>query len=873
MNKQAPKYLLRFFRWFCHPYYLEDVEGDLLERYQYQLKAKGQSRAQWIFLLEILKLLRPGLMRPLFRTNSILPNAMIKNYIKIAFRNMVRHKAFSVLNVAGLCVGIACSVLIMIYVQNELSYDQYHEKYDRTYRVLNAYGNPDVPSSFEYQVWGCAPVGPALQQEFSQIDEMFRFTSPSPFLVTYGQKSFQEDDIVFADSSAFRVFSWKLLHGNPQTALVRPNTIVLTERLAQKYFGAEDPVGKTLVMDGEDPFEVSGVMENIPANSHFTFDAMISMSTFYKRRPSIFSAWDYVDFYTYFTIHPQADVTAIGGQIPDFIDKHAGDARNYYQFKIEPLSAAYLHSDALRQPGPTGSLTNIYLFVTVAVFVLLIACINFMNLSTARAVERAKEVAIRKVIGSYRTSLIVQFLIESVVMVTLSGALALATVVLTVPFLELLSGKQLSVEWLRSSQFIGLFTMGILIVGLLSGSYPALVLSRFKPAKVLKGAFKTSASGTFLRQFLVVVQFALSIMLLVGTAVVFTQLDFIRNHQLGYDTEQMLVVDYGWDAKVQQHLKYVKSQLADNAYVEEVAASRAVPGFFFPDAGTQVESPSGEMIGRGPSLFEIDEDFIPTYQMEMAAGRNFSRDFPADSATALILNEAAARLYGYPNPEDIIGKKFFQWGRTGQVVGVVKDFNYVSLHDAIEPMALRYATARNTSMFSLRIKSKDLRSAVASVERQWQELVPHRPMVSYFLDQNFNQQYEADEQFGAVFSVFSSIAMFIACLGLLGLTIYSTAQRTKEIGIRKVLGASVAQIVRLLSMSFVKLFLMALCVAVPLSWYVMHEWLQNFAYSITIGWGVFVTAAVATLSVSLFTMSFKTVHVAMANPVDSLKDE
>ena len=872
-NNQPPKYLLVFFRWFCHPDYVEDIEGDLLERFEYRQKAKGLHRAKWYTFLEVLKLLRPGLLRPLFRTNSIKSNAMIKNYIKIAFRNLVRHKAFSILNVAGLTVGIACSILIMIYVQNELSYDKYNDKYDRIYRVLNGYGKADDPSSFQYQVWGCAPIGPALQQEFPQVESVFRFTSPSPWLISTGDKKFQEENIVFADSTAFDVFSWRLLKGNPEMALVRPNTVVLTEKLANKYFGKENPVGQTVMMDNAEPFEVTGVMENIPANSHFTFDAMISMSTFHNRREGIFSSWGYVDFYTYFTIKPEADIHGITAQIPLVVDKYVGNAKSYYNFQIEPLSEAYLYSNAMRQPGPTGSLTNIYMFITVAVFVLLIACINFMNLSTARAVERAKEVAIRKVIGSYRTSLIAQFLTESILMVSLSGVISLLVVLLTLPFLEVLSGKQLSSEWMVSNQFIVIFVGGILLVGLLSGSYPALVLSNFKPARVLKGSFKTSSSGMLLRQSLVVVQFALSIILLVGTTVVFTQLDYIRNHQLGYDSEQMLVVDFGWDPDVQKHLKYIKTEFAKNQYVDAVAVSRAVPGFFFPNAGTQIESPDGEMIGHSPAIYEIDNDFIPTYRMEIVAGRNYSNDFPADSTNSIILNEAAARLYGYPNPEEIIGKKFFQWGRTGHVIGVVRDFNYVSLHDRIEPLSLRYSTAPNTSMFSLRLKSNDIKAALESVESQWNELVPQRPLVSYFLDQNFNDQYEADDRFGSVFSVFSGVAMFIACLGLLGLTIYSTAQRAKEIGIRKVLGASVGQIVSLLSMSFVKLFLIALVLAVPISWYVMNQWLQNFAYSISIGWGVFAMAAIITLLISLITMSFKTVSVAVANPVKSLKDE
>jgi putative ABC transport system permease protein len=879
LNNIKPSNLaLKFFRWFCRADYVEDIEGDLLERFE-KRNQEGKAATR-LLVLDVLKLLRPSIIKKLSGTQKLNNYGMFKNYFKVSYRNILRHKTFSFLNITGLSIGISCCVLILIYVKNELSYDQYHENYANTYRVLHYYGNTgdEIDNSSlspdEYQVWGNAPISSAIKNYFPQIINVFRFTAPNSFLLEYEGRRFQEDNIVYADSTAFDVFSWNLIAGDPKTALINPNSIVLTKKLSDKYFGDLNPIGQTLKVGQNGAYKVTGVMEEVPTNSHFTFDALISMTTFINNRAHIFDMWGYVDFYTYFTVHPSSDIKTFHEQIPNFIDaNYPKENGGKYSILFEPLSDAYLYSEAGRKPGLTGSITNIYIFSSVAIFILLIACINFMNLSTARSVERAKEVAIRKTIGSHRSSIISQFLIEAVLLTFLSTILAAGLIVLAHPYLELLSGKDLKIDWVFTYENLFITLAAALSIGVLAGSYPAFILSNFKPVKVLRGSFKTSTSGILLRKSLVVLQFSLSIILLVGTVVVYSQLNHLRNYDLGFTSERMLIVDFGWDGKVQQQMKYIKSELLSHKDVTSIAASRATPGEFFPNAGTNIENPSGEMENHGPAIYEIDDDFISTYDIELVAGRSYSKDFPTDTVKSMILNESAAKLWGYADPADVIGKRFSQWGREGKVIGVVKNFNYVSLHSKVEPLTLRHSSKWNNTKLSLKLRTKNLSATIEEIEEQWAQLVPHRPFQYHFLDSKFNVQYEADDRFGAVFSVFSGLAIFVACLGLFGLTIYSTSQRTKEIGIRKVLGASLGQIMSILSLDFIKLFLFSLVISIPLSWYVMNNWLDDFAYKINLGWEVFFIATFITFLISFATMSIKTIGAAISNPIEALRNE
>ncbi|MGF6849273.1 putative ABC transport system permease protein [Chitinophaga sp. W3I9] len=802
---------------------------------------------------------------------------MISNYFKIAWRSLSRSKMYSLINIIGLTVGIACCILIVLYVKDELSYDRYHKNYHQIYRVLHAYREksaqklpPPVPG--EYQVWGNAPVAPALQADFPEIKMTARFTSPITLLLQHGDKRFQESNLTFADSTMFDIFSWKLIYGNRETVLKAPNSIVLTESTAKKYFGDRNPVGQVFKTDQDNPLTVTGVMEDVPSNSHFTFSGLLSMSTFYRFRPEIFNEWGYVDFYTYFLLNENADINMMQGKVPEFLKRHIPNESNY-AIAFEPLKNAYLRSEAMRQPGATGSLSNVYIFSLVAAFILFIAAINFINLTTARSMERAKEIGVRKAVGAHPQSLILQYLVEAVVISMLATVLAFALVFVLLPMVRNISGKPLPYVDLLSWQMISVLILAPFFVGIPAGIYPALVLSRFKPALVLKGKFHSSGKGIQLRKGLVVFQFTLSIALIACTAIVFSQLDHLRSHNLGFRQDQMLVIDYGGDNEVNKNIEAVKATLANNPAVLAVSASRAVPGEFFPNATTFVASRSGEMQPFAPGLYEIDADFLPTYEIKMAAGRAYSRDFPADLEQSMIINEAAAKQWGYANPQEIIGKSFEQWGRKGTVIGVVKDFNYQSLHKKVEPLALRMAPSDALNRLSLRIKTAEINKTIAGLEQTWNQLEPQRPFKYSFLDQAFNEQYLKDLRFGEIFAAFGTLTIFIACLGLFGLATFSTEKRLKEIGIRKVLGASITSIVGLLSGDFIKLVLIAILIATPLGWWGMHRWLNGFAYRVDIHWWTFGLAGLGAVFIALLTVGVLALKAARMNPVRSLKAE
>lgn len=810
---------------------------------------------------------------------------MIKNYFKIAWRNLWKKKIYTSINILGLGVGMACCLLIAIYVQDELSYDKYHTYTDQIYRVVHAetFGkdlkNTAPPAPQDFDVWGNAPVGPALKADFPEVKEVLQLSGRADILLQYADKNFQEEGVFFADAAVFDLFNWKFIAGNPKTALEDPYSIVLPKSTAKKYFGEENPIGKTL--EGSSApgranagnYKVTGVIEDIPGNSHFTFPALLSMNTFRKSREDIFDMWGYIDFYTYILVSENFDIKAFEKKIPDFISRKRGDFPDFkYTIALEPLSDVYLKSEAGRQPGETGSLPNIYIFSLIGLFILAIACINFMNLSTARSLERAKEVGIRKTVGAERKNLVFQFLSESVLIVIFAALLAFFFAFITLPFVADLTAKDFSHINLFSWQSALVYLCIIFGLGLLSGIYPALVLSGFKPALILKGVSNTHSNGAKLRKGLVIFQFSLSIALIIGTCVVFTQMGYLLDKDLGFDQEQMLVIDYNYDGEVNNKMQALKNTLRNLPEVSSVAAARTVPGNFFPNAGTNIESFEGNMVPTSFAIYEVGIDFIPHFGLEMVAGRAYSRNFPVDTTQSLVINEAAARLYGYSNPEDIIGKRFQQWGREGKVIGVVKDFNYLSLHQDIEPLSLRFAPSE-CRYLTLKVKTGDLPATLARIRDVWTSAVPHRPFLYKFLDEDFNRQYQADFRFRKLFTIFSCLAIFIACLGLFGLASYTAEQRTKEIGIRKVLGASVANVVILLSKDFVKLVMIAIIIASPVAWYAMSRWLEDFAYRIELQWWVFALAGITAVIVALLTVSGQSIKVAVTNPVKSLRNE
>ena len=874
-----PKWPVKLLRFFLKKEYVEEIEGDMEEIFYDNAEVLSLSKAKRIYTWEMLKLLRPALLRN-FKHVTFNPFVMYKNYLKIAWRNLIKKKAYSFINIFGLGLGIGCCFLIFMYVQDELSYDNYHEKGDRIYRVLHGWeGDPKAKAPIDsYWVWGNAPVGPALQNDFPEIEKVVQFSGRADILLSVEDKLYQEDGILFMDSTVFDVFSWELVAGDPKTALIAPYSIVLTETTARKYFGDEEALGKTL--KGSDApgranpgdYTVTGIMKELPFNSHFRFNALLSLSTVKKSRPEIFDAWGYVDTYTYFLVNDQFNEANFMAKVPAFLERHKDYPDSKYTIAIEPLKDAYLRTVAQRQPGQTGSLANIYVFSVIGLFILVIAIINFMNLSTARSLERCKEVGIRKSIGADRSSLIFQFLGESLLITFLSVFVAAGIVVVALPSMVDFTGKELTIENFINWQAAPYILAGVLLIGLVSGSYPALVLSRFSPVAVLKGITASNRGGISLRRVLVIFQFSLSIALIAGTIIVYTQVNHLLDKDLGFDKERMLILDYNYDEEVNNKSEAIKIEMEANPTVLSAAFSRSVPGSHFPNATTEIQTPEGEMKYLTQPIFQVGLDFVDHFGIELVAGRSYSREFPSDSTKALIINEAAARQYGYQNPADIIGKKFDQWGRTGEVIGVVKDFNYISLHQTIQPLTLPFE-AYASRYLSLKIKSENLPQTISELEKIWTRLAPHRPFMYSFLDDDFNRQYRSDFIFRKLFTTFSCLAILIACLGLLGLATYTAEQRTKEIGIRKVLGADVQTIVLLLSNDFIKLVVVAIIIATPVSWYAMNIWLDGFAYKMEIQAWMFVLAGVIALSIAVVTISYQSIKSALVNPVNSLRSE
>lgn len=876
---RPPEWPLRLLRFVIKDEYVEEIEGDMEEIFLTNVEQLSLRKARRIYVWEILRLLRPVLLKNIRSMPYIYQNAMYKNYLKVAYRNLIKKKSYSVINIFGLALGIACCVLILMFVQDELSYDNYHVNRERIYRVTHGESSKDGKGTpYPFWVWGNAPVGPALKSDFPEIDKVVQFSGRADILLSYGDKLYQEDGVFFMDSTVFDVFSWKVLRGNPKTALADPYSIVLTETTAKKYFGDEDPVGKTLKgsesagRSAPGDYTVTAVMEDVPANSHFRFNALLSLSTFRKSRPEVFNEWGYVDTYTYFLVNDRFNEAAFKSRIPAFIKRHMQQPDSRYTIAIEPLKDAYLRTNADRQPGETGSLSNIYVFSVIGVFILAIAMVNFMNLSTARSLERGKEVGIRKSIGADRKSLISQFLGESLLIVFLSTLVALAIVAVALPHMVNFIGKELAVKNFLTWQSISCFVAVMAVIGLIAGSYPALVLSGFNPVMIMKGISRSKADGANLRRGLVVFQFSLSIALIAGTIVVYDQMNLLLNRDLGFDKEQMLIVDYNYDNAVNNKSQALKTELEKDPSIVSVAFARSVPGSYFPHAYTQIETPDGEMKGIAQPIFQVGMDFVTHFDLELIAGRTYSREHPSDTLQALVINEAAARQYGYTNPAEIVGKRFDQWGRAGVVIGVVKDFNFTSLHRNIEPLTLPFEPYA-CRYLCLKVRSEDLPETIHAVGEVWKQLAPHRPFLYSFLDDDFDRQYKSDLMFRRLFTTFACLAIFIACLGLLGLATYTAQQRTKEIGIRKVLGAGVGNIVGLLSKDFLKLVLISVAIATPIAWYTMNRWLEGFAYRMELHPWIFVFAGLIALSIAVFTISFQSVKSALMNPVNSLRSE
>lgn len=816
---------------------------------------------------------------------------MLKNYFKIAWRNLKKNKVFSFINVLGLSTGLVCCMLITLYILNETSYDRYQKNADNIYQVGTDFiglGN------FKKQPTTPAAMGEIMKSVFPQIQQttrMVRLFAEDKTLLQYtpqngAVKSFYETKGYVADSTFFRIFTYHFLEGNPATALINPNSVVLDEEIAEKIFGNQPALNKVIHIssstNGDHDYQVTGVFKPINKPSHI--DGRFFMSTMGGNIASMIknagtNLANNNMYYTYLLLAPGTDPKKLEAQFPAFVDKYAGKDLKAVGFQkaqyLIPLKDIHLHSGSDNDVTPSGSVTYLYILASIALFTLLIACINFMNLATARSSRRSSEVGIRKVLGAEKKFLIAQFLGESVLMSLIAFVFAIVFTKLLIPAFNHLSGKNLSLSF-ENTWILVVFLLLSILTGLLAGSYPAFYLSSFNPAKVLKGKFSNSLAAVSLRKGLVIFQFVISVVLIVASVVIAQQMNYLRSADLGFTQERQIVIPLRSQNAKKIYTAF-KDELLKQSTVANVGASMFYPGITnFADNILYKEGESMQQ-GKDIRMNYVDTRFLQTLKIEPVAGRLFSDDFPSDTAQAIILNEKGIKELGFASPQESIGKKLyfdFQGKNYNyHIVGVVKDFHYEDLHLPITPYAFQLSLDPQYNYMIVHAKAGNMNNILASIKNSWHNLNPSEPFEYSFLDKDFQKNYDAENRLSAIVGYFTAIAILISCLGLFGLATFSAEQRIKEIGVRKTLGASVSSIVALLSKDFLKLVGIAVLIASPLAWLAMHKWLQSFAYRIHISWSVFVITTLAALLIALITISFQAIKAALANPVESLRSE
>ena len=791
---------------------------------------------------------------------------MFKNYIKTGLRNLWRHRGFTILNVTGLAVGMCAFFLIYQYVRFESSYDKFETKSDRIYRLVC-----DLKSSSGVLHWPSTtlPMARTLKDDYPEVEKMVRLNWAGN-LFRRGDVKFQENYTVFADSTLFSIFDLPLLQGNPTTALIEPQSIVISKSTAKKYFGDANPMGQTLLFsDKSVSVKVTGVMKDIPENSSIKGDIFVSMTTLRQFNDSADYRWGNFNSYSYLLLKPGVNPDRLQAQLKPFIDKHIGadlkSSQQDYILFLEKMKDVYWSS---RGGFVSGSRSNVYIFSIIGLFILLIACINFVNLTTARATDRAKEVGIRKVVGAGKLQLTSQFLGESILISLIAFVFSIGLYSLILPLFNQLAGKTVSTGFFSQPTYVITLLVIALFIGLLAGIYPALILSSFNPIVSLKGRFSTSTRGLLLRKGLVITQFAISIALIIGTAIVYSQLHYMRSRDLGFSKEQTLVINTHNDKQKRAY----QQEIVSVPNILSTSFSGSVPGRGTYSAYSKVENSKGEMQVANLDLTYVDFGYLEQYKMKLLAGRLFNRNITTDTTQAMILNEKAVKLLGYASPQAAIGRKFDQWGKKGNIIGVIKDYNFNGLQQEITPLSI-CLDWNDCNFLSAKVNSGNLSGTLATLKSKWDRLAPSQPFDYFFLDEAFNKQYRSEERFGTLFINFAVLAIFISCLGLLGLASYSTLQRIKEVGVRRVMGASVSGIVQLLSVDFLKLVLIAFVIAAPVSWYIMHQWLHAFAYRTTVDWWIFAASGLGALLIAFGTISYQAIRAARANPVKSLRSE
>ena len=796
----------------------------------------------------------------------------------------MKYKFISFINIFGLTVGLTCCLLILTYIIHELSYDKYNNNSENIYRVTRKFFNPETKAVALNLGTVAPPFGIFLKNDFKQIKKMTVLLPNGNIAFRYDDKLFYENDCYFADEYLFDVFKVDVVKGNPKTALVDPYSVMLKEDVAKKYFGNEDPINKMIRLDNQLNCKVTGVYKAFPSNAHLHPAIMISFntlrdSTIYGEQ-NLRTNWGNNSFLTYIVLPENTNIQNFESQFPAFIDRHMPNDGGNTRFKqsdgtslsLQKLTDIHLRSHLDYEAEENGDIKRVYIFSAIALFILLIACINYMNLSTARSALRAREIGVRKVVGAQRKELISQFLIESILICFVSILLAFALTALFLPWLNQASGQNLSIQMLMRWQILVPLAIVPFVIGTLSGIYPAIFLSSFRPVMVLKGLFKARGANISFRQILVTAQFAISIILIVSTAIVFQQLKYMQNTNLGFDRDHIITMPNS--SGLNNTYEAFRNELLSNSNFKNVGRSSRIPTGRLLDA-------MGSRVRRGDTLAPVsldikfiagDKEFTNTYGVKMLAGRGFTGEYANDS-TSFLINEAAARVLGFKQNQDAIGQQFGYGGTNGVLIGVFNDFHFESMHQKIVPLVVIPSNGGFFNRISVKISGTDIPGALAHLEKTWKKFQPEVPFSYTFMDESFERIYQSEQRQGSIFTIFAFIAIFIACLGLLGLSAFAINQRMKEIGIRKVLGASTGGIVTLLSKDFLKLVILAAIIAFPVAWYAMRSWLNDFAYRINIPWWVFLAAGIIAAAVALLTISLQAVKAARANPVKSLRTE
>ena len=808
---------------------------------------------------------------------------MIRNYLKIAIRNLLRYRFISFINLFGLTVGLTCCLLITTYILNELSYDKYNKNADNIYRVTRSFNNSEGVVSLTLSTVA-PPFGYYLPTDFPEIKKMTRLFDLGTTPMKYKEKIINEKSVFVADENLFDVFTVKVLKGNPKTALSDPFSVMLSEETAKKYFGDEDPMDKTIRANSQFDVKVTGIYKAFPANAHMHPSMLVSFNTLKDSavygEENLRRSWGNNSFFTYLLMPDNFSPQKMISQFPAFVDRRmSGEeyigqkASKFTKLGLQKLTDIHLYSHTDYEAEPNGDISRVYIFSAIALFILLIACINYMNLSTARSALRAKEIGIRKVVGARKKELIGQFLGESILICWAAILLAAILTFFTLPWLNKLSGQELSFSLLMQAKIIIPLLITPFVVGIISGIYPALFMSSFQPVKTLKGLFKVGGSSISFRKVLVVAQFSISIILIITTVIVFQQLNYIQKKSLGFDKERVVTMAYSNEV-ARQYESFRNELLQNSAFKNMTRSSRIPTGRLLDNMGANtVNGDSLQPVTTDIKFVSSDHDFVSTFGIPMMSGRYFSREFGTDTAS-FVINESSVKALGWTK-DNAIGKPFKYGNQKGHIIGVINDFHFESMHQSIVPMVFIMLPPSRPyyNNLSVKIIGNDISPAISHLEKTWKKFFPETPVDYTFLDENFDRLYQSEQRQATIFTVFACIAIFIACLGLFGLSAFAISQRIKEIGVRKVLGANVQGIVALLSKDFLKLVGIAAVMAFPVAWFAMNNWLKDFAYRINIQWWVFIVAGILAAMIAFVTVSFQAIKAAVSNPVKSLRTE